>query len=116
MDMVGSAKYCANVLRYGGVMLQSTELMYCDMVGSGCKVLRLCTKIWCGVRSELEGDPTSWGKMLFQLKGVHDAVLQRGAGFLVVVVQTLSQDKEAPPELPAERTHAVCQNLGIDPR
>lgn len=38
-------------------------------------------------RRELDGDPTTWNRMMYGLKLIADCAGQRGAGMLVAVVQ-----------------------------
>jgi hypothetical protein len=62
-------------------------------------------------RDELEGDPSSWARVLAQLRVIKDAAAQRGAGVLVLVVH------EGPvvAELPADRVAGICHNVALDP-
>jgi len=62
-------------------------------------------------RQELEGDPSSWTRMLYTLKLVRDAAAQRGAGIVVGVVQEHDSG-----ELPPERITGICHNLSLEPR
>ncbi|GLC48572.1 hypothetical protein PLESTB_000112500 [Pleodorina starrii] len=62
-------------------------------------------------RRELEGDPTTWNRMMYGLKLIADAAGQRGAGVLVAVVQPQGLG-----DLPPDRVQAVSHNLTVDRR
>ena len=63
-------------------------------------------------RSEVDGDPTSWMRMLSSLKSVREATSHKGAGLLVLVLQ----EAGPPAELPPDRVAGICNNLDIPPR
>ncbi|KXZ44984.1 hypothetical protein GPECTOR_60g763 [Gonium pectorale] len=62
-------------------------------------------------RHALEGDPTTWNRMMYGLKLIADAAGQRGAGVLVAVVQ-----QQGLGDLPPDRVQAVAHNLSLDRR
>ncbi|KAL6759174.1 hypothetical protein V8C86DRAFT_1349583 [Haematococcus lacustris] len=62
-------------------------------------------------RGELEGGPGALNRLLPTLKAVRDAVLPRGAGLVVAVVQAPGAG-----ELPAESVQALSHQLALDPR
>ncbi|KAG2485655.1 hypothetical protein HYH03_015627 [Edaphochlamys debaryana] len=62
-------------------------------------------------RRELDGDPSTWNRMMYGLKQLADAAGQRGAGVLVGVVQQQGQG-----DLPPDRVQAVSHNLTLDRR
>ncbi|GAX76923.1 hypothetical protein CEUSTIGMA_g4370.t1 [Chlamydomonas eustigma] len=62
-------------------------------------------------RQDIDGDPSSWSRMLQLLRLVSDAVSQSGAGLVIGVLQGPDAG-----ELPSERVTGVCHNLSLDPR
>jgi hypothetical protein len=74
-------------------------------------LLLTCMHIGPSFRHELEGDPSSWARMMHMLKTVRDAVAQCDAAMVVAVVQRADAG-----ELLPERVTGVCHNLGLEPR
>ncbi|GLI59688.1 hypothetical protein VaNZ11_001632, partial [Volvox africanus] len=62
-------------------------------------------------RRDLDGDPTTWNRMMYGLKLIADAAGQRGAGMMVAVVQ-----QQGLGDLPPDRVQAVSHNLTVDRR
>ncbi|GIM12975.1 hypothetical protein Vretimale_16160, partial [Volvox reticuliferus] len=62
-------------------------------------------------RRDLEGDPTTWNRMIYGLKLIADAAGQRGAGMMLAVVQ-----QQGLGDLPPDRVQAVSHNLTVDRR
>ncbi|PNW70671.1 hypothetical protein CHLRE_17g729700v5 [Chlamydomonas reinhardtii] len=62
-------------------------------------------------RRDLEGDPSTWNRLVYGLKLIADGAGQRGAGLIVGVVQ-----QQGLGELPPDRVQAVAHNLSLDRR
>ncbi|KAG2431817.1 hypothetical protein HXX76_009311 [Chlamydomonas incerta] len=62
-------------------------------------------------RRDLEGDPSTWNRLVYGLKLVADGAGQRGAGLIVGVVQ-----QQGLGDLPPDRVQAVAHNLSLDRR
>lgn len=62
-------------------------------------------------RSDVEGDPTSWLRMLSGLRTIRSTSTHKNVQLLVVVVQ------DGPlTELPQDRLTGLCSNLNIEQR